>query len=298
LISAITVIWLAATLAFLVLRVLPGDAIEAQLAQGGVPDEIIEQRHVEQGLSDPLPTQYLQYVLNLLQGNLGKSLLNGQPVHDLILQQLTPTLSLASSALVVASGLGLCLGVISAQGRGNFTGSAAGLITTLSLSMPIYWTGTLAIFTFSAQLDLLPSAGAGRLSQLILPVGVLSFHTAGAIARVVQSNVSATLGADFIRSARAKGLPERTIMWRHVMRASLLPVVTVIGLQAGFLFSGAVITESLFVRPGIGRLLLDSIIRHDYPVVQGVAVFSAVVYTSVSTFTDGLYRLLDPRVAA
>jgi peptide/nickel transport system permease protein len=114
---------------------------------------------------------------------------------------------------------------------------------------------------------------------------------------VVQANVRATLGADFVRSARAKGLPERTVILQHVLRASLLPVVTVIGLQAGFLFSGVVITESLFVRPGIGRLLLDSIIRHDYPVVQGVAVFSAIIYTFVNTFADGLYHTLDPRVS-
>jgi ABC-type dipeptide/oligopeptide/nickel transport system permease component len=175
---------------------------------------------------------------------------------------------------------------------------AARVVTSLSLSTPIYWTGTIAIFVFSAQLDLLPSAGAGRLSQLILPVGVLGFHTSGAVARVTHANVRETLGADFVRAARAKGLPNHIVIWRHVLRASLLPVVTMIALQAGFLFSGTVITESLFVRPGIGRVLLDAIIRQDYPVVQGAAIFTALIYVLFNTLADGLYHLLDPRVTA
>ena len=297
LLSALAVIWLAATLAFFALRILPGDAIEAQLTQSGAPSEVIEQRRAQQGLSDPLPVQYLHFILNLLHGNLGYSLLNGQAVSDLILQQLMPTVALALGALVLSSALGLSLGVAGSIGSGRLTSPVARAVTSLSLSTPIYWTGTVAIYVFSAQLDLLPSAGAGRLSQLILPVGVLGFHSAGAIARVVQTNVSATLNADFVRTARAKGLPERVVIWRHVLRASLLPVVTVIGLQAGFLFSGTIITESLFVRPGIGRVLLDSIIRHDYPVVQGVAIFTTVVYTFFNALTDSLYRVLDPRVS-
>jgi peptide/nickel transport system permease protein len=290
------VIWLVATLAFFALRVLPGNAIEAQLVQSGVSQEVIEQRLAEQGLNEPVLAQYLRFVSNVVRGDLGYSLLDGQPVGELILQQLPPTIALALCALLMATGLGLLLGVAGASDIPYGISAAARGVTSLSLSTPIYWTGTIAIFIFSAQLDLLPSAGAGRLSQLILPVAVLGFHTAGAIARVTQANVGETWGADFVRVARAKGLPERIVVWRHVLRASLLPIVTVIALQAGFLFSGTVIVESLFVRPGIGRVLLDAIIRQDYPVVQGVAIFSAVVYILFNTLADGLYRLLDPRV--
>ena len=225
-------------------------------------------------------------------------MIDGQPVSDLILQHLPHTVTLAFSTLVAATGLGLLLGIMGALELQSPLSAGARALISLSLSTPIYWTGTMAIFIFSAQLGLLPSAGAGRLSQLVLPVAVLSFHTAGAIARVVQASVRDTMSAEFVQVARAKGLPERAVVWRHVLRASLLPVVTVIALQAGFLLSGTVITESLFVRPGIGRVLLDAILRQDYPVVQGVAIFTAFVYTAANTLADGLYRLLDPRVAA
>ncbi len=294
--STVMVIWLAATLAFFALRVLPGDAIEGQLVQSGVSQEVIEQRRAEQGLTEPVLVQYLRFLLNALRGNLGRSLLDGQPVGELILQQLAPTVSLAFGALLVATAFGLALGVAGALNLPYGISTAARVATSLSLSTPIYWTGTVAIFIFSAQLDLLPSAGAGRLSQLVLPVGVLGFHSAGAIARVAQASLRDTLGEDFVQVARAKGLPERAVIWRHTLRASLLPAITVIALQAGFLFSGTVITESMFVRPGIGRVLLDAIIRQDYPVVQGVAIFAAFVYTSFNTLADALYRLVDPRV--
>lgn len=295
-VSTLMVIWLVATLAFFALRVLPGDAIEAQLVQSGVSQEVIEQRRAEQGLTEPVLVQYLRFVSSAVRGDLGRSLLDGQPVSEVILQQLAPTIALALSGLLVATGLGVLLGVAGALNMPYGISPAARVVTSLSLSTPIYWTGTIAIFVFSAQLDLLPSAGAGRLSQLVMPVGVLGFHTSGAIARVTQANVRETLDADFVRVARAKGLPERIVIWRHILRASLLPVVTVIALQAGFLLSGTVITESLFVRPGIGRVLLDAIIRQDYPVVQGVAIFTAIIYVFFNMLADGLYRLLDPRV--
>jgi peptide/nickel transport system permease protein len=295
-VSTLMVIWLAASLAFFALRVLPGDAIEAQLVQSGVSQDVIEQRRAEQGLNEPIVRQYLRFVSSALRGDLGRSLLDGQLVSEIMLQQLAPTVVLALSALLLATGLGLLLGVASALDMPYGIAPAARAVTSLSLSTPIYWTGTIAIIVFSAQLDWLPSAGAGRLSQLVLPVGVLGFHTAGAIARVTQANVRETLGAEFVRTARAKGLPERIVIWRHVLRASLLPVVTVIALQAGFLFSGTVITESLFVRAGIGRVLLDAIIRQDYPVVQGVAIFTALIYVLFNMLADGLHHLLDPRV--
>src|SRR5690606_34229114 len=154
----------------------------------------------------------------------------------------------------------------------------------------------IAIFVFTVQLNLLPSAGAGRLSQLILPAGVLGFHTAGAIGQVIEASIRETLKMDFVRTAYAKGLRERAVMVRHVLRASLLPAVTVIAVQAGFLLGGVVITEALFNRPGIGSILLDATLLQNYPVVQGIVVWSAIVYALMNGLADLLYRLLDPRV--
>lgn len=295
--SAVGVVWLAATLAFFALRVLPGDAITAQLAQVGVPPEEIEARRAALGLTDPLPVQYGRYLLGLVRADLGTSLLSGLPVADLIGQQLGPTVTLAVSALAVAVAAGLTMGVVAAVNVPALS-RVARFIISVALSTPIYWTGTLAIYLFSVQLALLPSSGAGRVSQLILPALVLGFHTAGAIARVMEASARETLGAEFVRTARAKGLPEWLILGRHVLRAALLPVVPVVALQAGFLLGGAVITEALFTRPGVGRVLLDATVRQDYPVVQGVVVVSAVMYATLNAAADIVQGVIDPRVRA
>jgi peptide/nickel transport system permease protein len=295
--SAILVIWLAATLAFFALRILPGDAIEAQLVHTGASESDIEQRRTEQGLTGPVWVQYGRFLFNAVRGDFGFSLLSGQPVTELIAQNLVPTVTLALAAVTVATVMGVILGTVGGLSLTGFS-LLARTIMSLSLSVPIYWTGTLAIIIFAAQLGLLPSAGAGRPSQLMLPVAVLGFHTAGAIARVVQANVRQTLTADFVTVARAKGLSETHIVVRHVLRASLPSVITVVALQAGFLLSGTVITESLFVRPGLGRLLLNATLQQDYPVVQGVVVLTAAMYTFVNMGSDGVFRILDPRVAA
>jgi peptide/nickel transport system permease protein len=283
--SAIVVIWLAATLAFFALRILPGDALEAQLLDSGAGAEVIAQRRAQLGLDVPLIAQYGQFLSGLLRGNLGYSLVNGEPVYETIGVRLAPTMILAVSALVIASGLGIGLGVSAGMG----SGFAKNLIS-LSLSMPIYWTGTLVIYVASA-LSL-----TGDASQTILPIGVLGFHAAGAIARVLQRQVSEILHADFVQTARAKGLRERAVIGRHILRLALLPVVSVIALQAGYLLTGTVITESLFARPGIGRLLVERTLAQDYPVVQGIVVLAAVIYTVVNRLADGVQRLLDPRL--
>jgi peptide/nickel transport system permease protein len=290
------VIWLAVTLAFFALRVLPGDAIQSQLAQVGVDETVIQERRAEQGLMDPIGIQYLRFISGVLRGDFGYSLLSREPIADIIAPSLLPTVTLALGALILASLLGIALGVIAALRVGGGISLFARLLTNLSLSTPIYYTGTLAIYIFSVLLGWLPSAGASSFNHLILPVSVLGFHTAGSIARVTQANVRDVLDAEFIRVARAKGLRERDVILRHALRAALLPVVQVIALQAGFLLSGAVITESLFVRPGIGRLLLDATLQQDYPLVQGIVVLSAVTYAMLNMLADTIRHLLDPRV--
>jgi ABC-type dipeptide/oligopeptide/nickel transport system permease component len=295
--SFLLVIWLAVTIAFFGLRILPGDAIQARLIESGAGEAIIQQRRDDQGLNDPLAVQYIRYLSELVQGKLGYSLVDGQSVSEMIIQQVPPTASLAIGAIVFASVMGILFGIVVAQDSRSVFTVVARIAIHVSLSTPLYWTGTLAITIFSVQLGLLPSTGAGRLSQLILPVSVLGFHTSGAIARLVETRIREVKVSDFVRTARAKGLSEAYIMRLHILRVGLVPVLTVILLQAGFLFSGTVITERLFVRPGIGMLLVDRTLQQDYPAVQGIVIFVAVIYTILNVIGDLLYPLIDPRMA-
>jgi peptide/nickel transport system permease protein len=293
--SMLVVVWLAATTVFFALRVLPGDAIEARLAWNGASAEAIQQRRIEMGLNEPILLQYGRFLANMVRGNLGVSLIDGQPVTNLILQRFGPTLVLASTSLLVATLLGLVLGTLAVLQVGQGVSTAARFTINLAISTPIYWTGTLALYAFTGLSDLLPAQTA-TVILLILPIFVLGFHTSGAIAKVAQANLRVTLSADFVRTARAKGLPESQIVLRHVLRVGLLPTLTVIALQGGFLLGGTVITESLFFRPGIGRLLLDRTLLQDYPVVQGIVILAALTYIMLNTTTELLYLLLDPRV--
>lgn len=296
-ISALITIWLAATIAFFTMRLLPSNALEAQLAQSGASPLVVQERMAQQGLSDSVAIQYLRFLGNLVQGDLGYSLLHGQPVAQMILDRLEPTLVLASSALIVAISSGLLLGILITFDIRWGISTLARLLTTLSLSMPVYWSGTLGIMMFSGVFNLLPSSGAGGFSHLILPAGILGIHIGSTIAQMIATNLTIIKRKDFVRTARAKGLPEPLIVRRHILRVGLLPTISIIMLQAGFLMSGTVIVESLFVRPGIGRLLFDSTLQQDYPVVQGIITMSAVIYVLLNTLSHNLYRILDPRVS-
>lgn len=293
--SLLLTIWLASTLTFVALRVVPGDAIRAQLIQSGASQTQIDALREQMGLDKPVITQYADFLVNLARGDLGDSLLSGQPVSTLIIQRFRHTLTLAIWAMFFATLGGVGLGI--AGVFDTYVGRFARVIVSFSISTPLYWTGTIAIVIFSAQLGWLPSSGTGTLKHLILPVGILAFHTLGSIAQITRVNITNARHAAFVWVARSKGLTEKAILWRHILRVGLLPVITVTALQTGFLLGGAVITESLFVRPGIGRLLLDSTIKQDYPVVQGLVILSAVVYTSLNTLADLLRRWVDPRIA-
>ena len=294
--SAVLVLWLAATLAFFALRVLPGDAVAAQLAQGGATAMQIDAARTELGLNDGLPAQYGRFLAGLLRGSLGVSLASGRPVEDMIAERLWPTIELALLAVALAALGGVSLGVIGA-GDG-WAGRWARLMIGVSMGVPVYWTATLAVVLFAVQLGWLPSSGVGSWRQLVLPVTVLAFHTLGAIARVVQISVREVRDMLFVRTARGKGLPDLLVLRRHVLRVALPPAVTVIALQTGFLLGGAVIIESVFVRPGVGRLLLDSTVRQDYPVVQGIVILVAAAYVMFNTLAEAVHRLLDPRLRA
>lgn len=288
-VSAVLVIWTAATLAFFALDVLPGTAILSQLTQSGADASVIAEREQVLGLNDPAGTRYIRFLLNAVRGDLGASLLSGEPVTEAILRNIGPTFALAISALIVACVAGILLGLLAAL-RMPVISLVSRCLINLALSTPIYWTGTLAIYAVTVQLKIVTG------SSIVLPAAVLGFHTAGTIGRVMQSNVRDVLQADFVRTARAKGLSERRIVGVHVLRAAFPPVLGIIALQASFLFSGTVITETLFVRPGIGRLLLDAVIQQDYPIVLGGVVLSAVIYVIVSTSAEIALRIFDPRV--
>lgn len=285
--SMLLVVWLAASTAFFMLRILPGDAIEAQLAIGGVSESQINAQRESLGLNDPLPEQYARYMLGLLRGDMGDSLTYRLPVTELIFTRLHHTITLAALTMFVSILLAISIGLWAAQDNGWI----ARLLINISLSVPIYWSATLAIIIFVAELNWLSASG-----NLILPVGVLSFNVMGGMAQVVQTNVRMVQQATFIQVARSKGLTERRIRLWHILRVALIPLVTIAALQTGFLLSGTVITEQIFVRPGVGRLLLESTISQDYPVVQGIVVFSAVFYVLLNAIADILHRLLDPRL--
>ena len=288
--SALLVLWTAATLAFFALALLPGDAIVNQLTQSGADANIITERRAALGMNEPAGIRYLRFLLNAVRGDFGESLLSGEPVTDAILRNIPPTFGLAFSALLVAITAGIFSGTASALRMPGVWLVSRSLIS-LALSTPIYWTGTLVIYTLTVHLGLPASQW-----NLTLPVIVLGFHTAGVIGRVMQGSVRDVREADFVRVARAKGLRERRIIGVHVLRASLPPVISVISLQAGFLFSGTVITETLFVRPGLGRLLLDAVIQQDYPIVMGVVILSALIYVIAGMAADLALRVFDPRV--
>lgn len=292
---ALVVAWLAMTLAFVALRWVPGDAVDATLTHAGVPAGEIAARRAALGLTDPLWRQYGDYVAGIVRGDWGESLISGQPVGELIWQNAGPTAALAAGALLVAVVLGVALGILAGTARWRVGRYAAEAAASLALSTPVYWTATLAIYVFSVSLDLLPGVGGSGVRHLILPACVLGFHTAGSIAQVTASSIRETSVQDFVRTARAKGLSEFDVL-DHVLRVGLLPVIAVVALQLGFLLGGTVITETIFVRRGLGRVLLDAISSRDYPVIQGLVVLAAVVYSLINALADVVYGLIDPRV--
>jgi len=296
LVGAIPVLWGVATLVFVIMRLLPGDPAALMLSEAGASAEAIAQLRVELGLDQPLVVQYGRYLLNLLQGDLGTSLFARRPVITVIGEQLPSTIELALAAMLVALVIGLPLGIIAAVKNRTWVDGAATAVAVTGVSMPVFWSGLLLIWLFSLRLGWLPATGQGDISHLILPALVLGLASAGAIARLVRASLLEVLDQDFIRTAQAKGLREWIVLRRHALKNALIPVVTIIGLQFGFLLGGTIVTETIFSRQGIGRLLVSGILWKDFPLVQGIAVLAAVVYTLVNLAVDVAYAFLDPRI--
>lgn len=290
---ALITIWLATTLAFFALRLLPGDAIDSRLRQIGADEDFIQVQRDHYGLHEDVITQYILFWRGIASGDLGVSLINSLPVTELISTRFVPTAKLAVGALIIAITTGLSLGILSAVDVGYGVSSLASTLINLTFSIPIFVSGTLLLF-----LVYVPIGGGGEsLAEYLPPALLLGFHTAGAIARVAKTNIQQTTQANFVQAARAKGLQEGYIVVRHILRIGLIPVITVTALQMGYLLAGVVITETLFTRPGLGTLLLDSVLRQDYPVVQGIVLLSAFVYIVLNLMADTLHSIVDPRIA-
>lgn len=295
LLQAAFVLWLAATLAFIAMQLTPGDPAQALLAASGATPEEVAQRRIQLGLDDPLPIQYARYLLSLAQGDLGQSWLHSRPVGRMILEQLPPTAALAAAATLVGIVLGIALGILAAIRRNTWLDTIATAVTVLSLSTPTYWSGILAILLFSLRLKLLPSTGEGSLRHLVLPALVLGFALSGSIARLVRARVVELMEEQFVVAARARGLPSWRVLLVHVLRPALAPALTVVALQFGFLLGGAVVTESVFTRRGLGKLAVEAILWRDLPVVRGIVVFGALAYIVANLLADLAQLGLDPR---
>jgi ABC-type dipeptide/oligopeptide/nickel transport system permease component len=278
------------------LQLAPGDPAQALLAASGATSEEVAERRADLGLDDPPLIQYGRYLLDLGRCDLGKSWLHGRPVGRMILEQLGPTVALAVAGTAVGVLLGLVLGVMAALHRSTWLDTVATTIAVLSLSTPTYWSGLLAILLFSLQLDWLPATGEGDLRHLVLPALVLGFALSGSIARLVRARVVEVMGEPFVLAARARGLPPRRVIFVHVLRSALAPTLTVVALQFGFLLGGAVVTESVFARRGLGKLAVEAITWRDLPVVRGVVVLGALVYVLVNLAADLAQAWLDPRL--
>jgi ABC-type dipeptide/oligopeptide/nickel transport system permease component len=292
------VLWGVATLVFVLLRVLPGNPAEIMLAGSAASQADIAQLRQELGLDEPLQVQYGNYLLHLLQGDLGRSWLSRQPVTQIIAQQAAPTLALAAAALGVTVLVGLGLGTLAALRAGSWVDWLTMGGAVLGVSTPIFWSGLLLMWVFSLELRWLPASGADGWRHLVMPALVLGLLGAGPLARLVRTNLLDALRADYIGVARAKGLTDRLVVGRHALRNALIPSITMIGLQAGFLLGGTVVTETVFARPGLGRLVVDAILSKDLPVVQGVVLLIAAGYVLVNLLVDGVAVMLDPRLRA
>jgi peptide/nickel transport system permease protein len=287
LIAAIGAIWLAVTLAFIALQVVPGDAVLESLSASGVSPQIVESRRQALGIDLPLIQQYGRYLLGVIRGDLGVSLQDGRPVAVVIAQQAPYTIALAFAASAITLVFGLPLGMLAAGRRNSAWPSR--LILGLLISVPVLWTGTL-LLTASGAASV--QSGPGN---LWLPALVLGLSGAGALGLVAEGAIEETRAQPFITTARAKGLRERRIFSVHVLRASAGPILVAFVLQSGFLLGGVVVTETIFNRPGLGRLLVNAALRQDTPLVLGLVVWSALLYAVLLLAAEGAARLLDPR---
>jgi ABC-type dipeptide/oligopeptide/nickel transport system permease component len=296
LVFILPVVWAVVTLVFLLIHLVPGDPVRNALGDNATAEQVHELR-TRLGLDQPLSQQYLNYWRGVLRGDLGVSLVNpSEQVLEKILNRYPATIELTMAGLAFAILVAVPLGVTAGTNQGNLIDNLASFTALLGLSTPGFVLGPLMIYAFAIKLDLLPVSGRFGPEYLLLPALTMGAPLAAALTRMVRSSVIEELHEDYVRTARAKGLAEKNVIYRHVLKNGLIPVVTIIGLQFGVLLAGAIITEMIFSWPGVGRLTVEAINSRDYPMVQGCILMIALTYIFANLLTDFCYRLLDPRI--
>ena len=291
------VLWLVVSIVFLLIHIVPGDPIEQMLGEGARPVDIVALRHAY-GLDQPLGTQYIHYWRGVLHGDLGRSIRLNDSVTHLVLTRYPFTVELTAAALLIALLLAIPAGITAALHRGRRRDHVVGVVSLLGLSFPSFALGPILILLVSIKLGWLPVSGAGDLSHLVLPAVTMGSALAAILTRMVRTSMLEELGQDYIRTARAKGLSERAVVYRHALRNAMIPVLTLIGLQFGALLAGAIVTETIFSWPGIGRLTVSAISNRDYPLLQGCILAVGLTYVLVNLATDVLYMVINPRIRA
>lgn len=284
-----------ATLVFSLIHFIPGDPAQAMLGEGAAPEDVAQLRE-RLGLDRPLLVQYGSFLQGLGRGDLGVSLRNDQPVTQQILERMPATAELAFASMMVAVMIALPLGIIAAVWRGTAIDHSAMTLSLVGISVPNFWLGPLLAIVFAVELGWLPVGGRCTLAHLVLPALTLGAALAAILARMTRASLLEELREPYVLAARAKGVSRRRAVLHHAFRNSLIPIVTILGLQFGVVLTGAVITETIFAWPGIGRLLIQSISFRDYPTVQGCVLLIAVTYVGVNLITDLTYGFLDPRI--
>ncbi len=291
----VPVVWLVVSIVFLLIHLVPGDPIQQMLGEGARPGDIAALRHAY-GLDLPLATQYAHYWRGVLHGDLGQSLRLNDSVTHLVRVRYPYTVALTAAALALALLLAIPAGVGAALKRGGRQDQLLGLVSLLGLSFPGFALGPILILLVSIRLGWLPVSGAAGPEYLVLPAITMGSALAAILTRMVRTAMLEELGQDYIRTARAKGLPERTVVYRHALRNALIPIITLVGLQFGALLAGAIVTETIFSWPGIGRLTVSAIAGRDYALVQGCILAIGITYVLVNLLTDVLYVVVNPRI--
>jgi peptide/nickel transport system permease protein len=296
LLSAVPVIVGVTLLVFLMLHLVPGDPAAQMLGEMAVSEAAILNLREQMGLNDPLHVQYGNFLASALRGELGVSILARRTVGEMIGSNLPATLTLTLAGLGIAFLVGGALGILAAVFQNSWIDRVSMSFAILGVSMPSFWLGLLLIFLFSLRLGWFPATGSGGIERLVLPAFTLGVAGAAVISRMVRSSMLEVMRQDYVRTGRAKGLSEPRVVLKHVLRNALIPVLTIVGLEFGRLLSGTVVIEVVFARPGIGRLLVDAILKKDFQVVQGVVLVSALFYLAVNLIVDLSYSFVDPRI--
>lgn len=294
-VSSIAVILCMAFLVMLIMDIIPGDPAAMMLGENATPEMVLELRH-QMGLDQPLLLRYITYIGNVVRGDLGRSIREMAPVSRLIGDTLPNTLILTAAGMFLTVLVGIPLGLISGARSGSWIDHLSRLSSLLGLCMPVFWIGLILIYFFSFRLGWFPVGGTGSFAHLVLPSITLAAYTIASLARMTRSSIMEVLADDYIRTARAKGLAYWLVVWRHGFRNALIPIITVFGMQVGNLMGGAILTETVFSWPGLGRLMIGAIMDRDYLLLQGTILVFSSLYIFINLLVDLSYGLIDPRI--